>query len=112
MDMVNNEYAIGQERLKAEKVKHAKVVKENDALKSKTKSAIYVELRFRCRRCARLPRLRRKPKSEITNGWRIYPSGQGTVDTIRLRDGRTVRVSAVDGRSNPLGNISLQGRVR
>ena len=42
MDMVNNEYAIGQERLKAEKVKHAKVVKENDALKSKTKSAIYV----------------------------------------------------------------------
>ena len=27
------------------------------------------------------------------------PSGQGTVDTIRLQDGRTVRVSAVDGES-------------
>ena len=28
-------------------------------------------------------------------------SGQGTVDTIRLQDGRTVQVSAVDGWSNP-----------
>ena len=38
------------------------------------------------------------------------PSGQGTVDTIRLRDGRTVRVSAVDGRSNPLGEYIPSGQ--
>ena len=43
------------------------------------------------------------------------PSGQGTVDTIRLQDGRTVRVSAVDGespyivtRSNPAPHVEFQ----
>ena len=37
------------------------------------------------------------------------PSGQGTVDTIRLQDGRTIQVSAVDGRSNPLGEYIPSG---